>query len=1154
MKQLEHIRLVQFYLMEREDIAIDWVTGLFGPNGSGKSSVLDAVQIALVGGNANYAALNAQADDQSGPRGARTIRQYCLGQYGVEEGNIVRDSAVTYITLVWRDTETREPLSMGVCIAAQANRDGHEVLGRYLLPGIELAMSDHLETIDGEERPREWAAFRHQLQERARVSGQDSLFADSDRFMNAYLFALRGSGGKPAADAFRRAFRFAMRMRFDKSVDEIVRYQVLESRPIEIQKFKEVMESFRKLAELVAQVEQKIAGAEVVDKEFARAAAEARRAASWSALAADVKVEAANAGHDAAMLAAESATELLAGITSDIATTASDLEHAQNETQRVKQLRERHAAHAQHGLAQSQIAEKTGLATRSEQELTRELGYLTRVMRDAADSKLVPQATLELRAAAEPVAQWNAAARPEDRTRDGLRALLKPALSIVAQALNELFHTRTDLSRRTDVAKQDVASLEENLRRIAEGRAPLTENVQRLMSALRDQGLSPTPLCDVVRITDGEWQPAIEAYLGPHLQALLVPGEQEKRAFVIYRGLPGVYGAKIVIESHHRESRPTTVGSVAELIEGTVPAAVAYLRAQLGDTRRADGEEALDSRRALTRDGMLVRGGAMERLKLVQPQDFRLGARGSREQRDTLKRRLGERQRDLVALHAEAERARMLFERLQIVATQETVLQRFLASFDALQAANADVHTLRQALSAAADEEYVRLGEQERECNDRVSALTRRGTELAEAKGVATEALRQRTLAVTAAATAAAAAQDGSRQARSHAEFDADVASKQWDILLQRTNGETDTMQEACDQQVRSAQRACTTAIQNGTARLGEFVSQYREHLPPEAQPGQDPEAWRKAAVWVTELLVRLRNTDLQNYKREMQEAYETSRTTFRNDVALKLYESLERLDDHMAALNEVLRTCPVFSNGERYAFHRKTRPQYQALLRFIKDVGTHGLGGDLLGDQQQLPEEFRALLEDTTVAGAAGTKTPLDDYREFFEFDIEILREDPMTRIPKHLTLLSKRLGPSSGGEHRAPVYVIAGAALASAYRMAKGATGGIRLIVLDEAFDKMDSTNIIATMRYLDDLGLQVLLAGPGANMPILDPFLHRYYEIARDAQLQAMQFSGHTVTEAARALLRSDLFEFAPELLHDELTAMARPTPAGVARASA
>ena len=503
MKQLEHIRLVQFYLMEREDIAIDWVTGLFGPNGSGKSSVLDAVQIALVGGNGNYATLNAQADDQSGPRGARTIRQYCLGQYGVEEGNIVRDSAVTYITLVWRDTETREPLSMGVCIAAQANRDGHEVLGRYLLPGIELAMSDHLETVDGEERPREWAAFRHQLQERARVSGQDSLFADSDRFMNAYLFALRGSGGKPAADAFRRAFRFAMRMRFDKSVDEIVRYQVLESRPIDIQKFKEVMESFRKLAELVAQVEQKIAGAEVVDKEFARAAAEARRAATWSALAADVKVEAANAGHDAATLAAESATELLAGIASDIATTTSDLEHAQNETQRVKQLRERHAAHAQHGLAQSQIAEKTGLATRSEQELTRELGYLTRVMRDAADSKLVPQATLELRTATEPVAQWNAAARPEDRTRDGLRALLKPALSIVAQALNELFHTRTDLSRRTDVAKQDVASLEENLRRVAEGRAPLTENVQRLMSALRDQGLSPTPVCDVVRITDG---------------------------------------------------------------------------------------------------------------------------------------------------------------------------------------------------------------------------------------------------------------------------------------------------------------------------------------------------------------------------------------------------------------------------------------------------------------------------------------------------------------------------------------------------------------------------------------------------------------------------------------------------------------------------
>lgn len=71
----------------------------------------------------------------------------------------------------------------------------------------------------------------------------------------------------------------------------------------------------------------------------------------------------------------------------------------------------------------------------------------------------------------------------------------------------------------------------------------------------------------------------------------------------------------------------------------------------------------------------------------------------------------------------------------------------------------------------------------------------------------------------------------------------------------------------------------------------------------------------------------------------------------------------------------------------------------------------------------------------------------------------------------------------------------MIAGAALSSAYRMDENNQDGLRLILLDEAFDKMDTPNIVATMRYLEKLGLQVLLASPGENLPTLTAFLHRY-----------------------------------------------------------
>ena len=154
---------------------------------------------------------------------------------------------------------------------------------------------------------------------------------------------------------------------------------------------------------------------------------------------------------------------------------------------------------------------------------------------------------------------------------------------------------------------------------------------------------------------------------------------------------------------------------------------------------------------------------------------------------------------------------------------------------------------------------------------------------------------------------------------------------------------------------------------------------------------------------------------------------------------------------------------------------------------------------------------------------GGAGVSSPLDDYREFFEFDIEIHREDPITKDLKTVGLLSKRLGTGSGGEHRAPLYVIAGAALASAYRLDKRNRDGVSLILLDEAFDKMDLTNMIATMRYLEELGLQVVMASPGDNSGTLTAFLHRYYEIQRDPDLNVVRFEGHNVSPTIREMFR-------------------------------
>lgn len=1140
MKNLERIRVVQFFLFEQQDVPLEEITGVFGPNGSGKSSLLDAVQIAMLGANKRLCALNAQADEQAT---TRSLRAYCLGQYGESPEHRVRDNATTYITLIWRDTETGAPLSMGVCLYASTDRDSHDVLGRYILPDVELFMGDHLEVVDGEERPRAWATFRHQLIERSKVSGQDPLYADSERYIRAALLALRGTGSAPVPEAFTRAFRFALRMRFDKTVDQIVRNDVLEARPTNIKKFKEVTESFRRLAEMVAQVEAKIADGTRVGVEYDKAADESRRTATWNALSKMAAAQVANENFEQASIATESAKEAVQ--VCEGKKTALEIEalEAKTAAERARVQREAHAAHKDYGALQTSIQAAASRVQAKRTEVANSVQLVRRALNEAAGSDFLKGQASGLQVAVRALDQLKGQVADGTATREAVVATLRPALKTAQVAFNELFSQGGILKRGLDDARAAERQAKENLARVQAGRVPLLAETQKLLNELGDHGVQATPVCDLVRIVDPDWQPVIEAYLKRNMEALLVSADQEKDAFRIYRGLTGsqaVYGAKIAMESRQTIGKRFEQGSVAELIDGDNPAAVAYLQRQFGDLRCADSDkEALAGHRTLTKDGMLVSGGEIERLRPVQPAQFRIGA-GSTSHRSAVQGELERAQKAILELENQERALNGLVAALQQVAHEHTVLKYVGDAWSTMDEAQHEVASKTELLKGAADEDYVRLGEEETAARQRAAEAEGRLREVAEEIGGAKAKRTQCEGQEAAAKTAADAAHTAATEARQHPEIDKDFEARQWDTLLDKYDSAYAAMVQHAEDQQRSCRRRMESAITAGSRELGVFLQKYREHAPHEIATD-----WLKAREWLKDLLKQLNDTQLVPFKADMDAAYRTSQETFRNDVAIALNNNLEWLGETMDRLNAVLRECPTFSNGERYRFRRVARPQLESLLKFVKNVAAYGPTEDLLGGPGELPEEFRALLEDKVAPGATGVRSPLDDYREFFEFDIEILREDPLTKAPKVVGHLSKRLGPGSGGEHRAPLYVIAGAALASAYRLDRGHKDGLRLMLLDEAFNKMDPTNIIATMRYLEELGLQVFMASPGENLGILTAFLHRYYDILRDVDNNAVMIEGREVLPETRSLFRADLPEFNPGLVEQELAAMRRGT---------
>lgn len=1137
MKKLIRIRVVQFFLYEMRDVDVGMSCGIFGANGSGKSSLLDAVQIVMLGANESRGsagvAFNAQADESN--HNSRNIRSYCLGQYGDSPEARVRDSANTYITLVWEDTATKEVVSTGVSIYVSADREKSDVQGRYILPA-DLTLNDHLEFVDGEYRPRPWASFRQMLSQRAH--GEEVLFHDSERFVTAMLFRLRGSRGAPRLDSYRQAFRFGLRMKFDKSVDDIVRQQVLETRPTNIKRFKEVLHTFQEMAALVRSVQAKLDEAELIETDFADAHRRNIHSVSLAALAQAAELEVANE----AVTAAEEA-EGRAAADLEVANVRRDevnrqVEAAEQHARDSASDRDKHTSHADAALLRESLIGIQNRLTEQRMGLHRSIKAIGKAIDAQIPGKLVADS-----AEATTLAFRDIHALLEGEklgSRDAVESTVRKALRAAKLLSNEVFEEMQSVGRAQVAAEADLAGVRENQERIAKGKPPLEGPAAALKRVLANAGVDATPVCDLVRVDDSDWQPAIESYLGTsNMQALLVDETDERKAFRVSRQA-GVYEAKVVMPSKFSNRGSPRRGAVAELISGNSVAAVNYLRAKFGDTQRADTEdECFAHRFAMTKDGMLLADGEMVRKKPGDPAFFKIGPT-STATRTSIAERARQLEEQVEALKDRYAKLKVLLNNLSpfVGGEQDKVLD-ILEAFDRLSRETSDEADLAQRLQTLDTEEYRQLVQAAEEADAAVTALRKLQLDKVQAVGAAETECRQKS-EDTKKKQALALTQKGIADAARAAEgFDAGYASDQWEKLLTRHGLSFREIVTDCTRRSNGAKDDSRQKASSAMQKLSAFLVRHNEFMPAGTQ-----DDWRSARAWLGARVIILTETGLRENKARMEDALTAAKSTFRNDVAVALHEHLEWLSDTINRMNEALRLAPMFTNNERYQFRAHARPAFTVLLKFIKDVAQYGPTEDLLGGAGELPKEFEELMREKAVTGAAAIKSPLDDYREFFDFDIEVLREEASTGTIKHIGWLSKRVGSGSGGEHRAPLYVIAGAALSSAYRLERGDDTGIRLLVIDEAFIKMDPRNIVATMRYFEELGLQVFMASTGDALGSLTAFLDRYYDIMRDAESNVVVLEGHDVSPETREMFRADLPEFNPELVEAEIRRQYQP----------
>jgi uncharacterized protein YPO0396 len=219
--------------------------------------------------------------------------------------------------------------------------------------------------------------------------------------------------------------------------------------------------------------------------------------------------------------------------------------------------------------------------------------------------------------------------------------------------------------------------------------------------------------------------------------------------------------------------------------------------------------------------------------------------------------------------------------------------------------------------------------------------------------------------------------------------------------------------------------------------------------------------------------------SDIIKYEEDLEKAKENCHLEFRESFLARLKENIENAKLEFKNLNSALKD--IYYGEDTYKFeltsNKKKESIYQMITSKKNEVGFNLWSQSFEDDYK---EEMDDLFSKLTAYDDKGEKVLLEytDYRNYLDYDIIVEKRDGTVQR------FSKIYGEKSGGETQTPYYVAIAASFVQLYKM--GDT--VRIIMFDEAFDKMDDNRISSMMDFLNSQNFQIILATPPAKLEVI------------------------------------------------------------------
>ncbi len=674
------------------------------------------------------------------------------------------------------------------------------------------------------------------------------------------------------------------------------------------------------------------------------------------------------------------------------------------------------------------------------------------------------------------------------------------------EKLNRLKKSIAEMQKETEETKKEAEGvlrdirkkerqISEELTQLKSGNKAYPKYIERARSMIQQRLLKVTGravevhvLADLLDIRDETWRNAVEGYLGNNKLSLVVAPEYAEAAMAVYEELDRneYYNVAVLdTEKAGQNSFEVVTDALAEEVEVRESYLQPYINLLLGRVVKCQSlEELRRCRIGVTPDCMLYH---TLRLQHMNPDNY---TRFAYIGKDSVRKRTRLLEKNQAAMEEEKKPQEELLKEcgrildmealdeetgvylewqqdMETLKKKEKEIKRLEQKFKKLKAQNVDEwEKEREAIRKLCEgkrAEQTALNKLIFSLNDKIDGHHRTAVQLQEDM-----VLRERDF-------------------EPDEELEAEIRS----YVEGNKNLRYDQIRNQFLEELKEAEQARDMAFQSLVDARGDYARKY---------PNRNFSLSARDNSEYDRLIEMMECGNLEEYKKLAAEQAKSAVLHFKEDFIFKIRSAIRDALQRKDELNRIISRLDFGKDKYQFVIGKNKGADGRYYDMFMDDsleVNPSRLK-DSLDNQMNLftmehENQYGEIVNDlinifippdnATPEQMEEAKRNMDryaDYRTYLSFDMQqlIQNKDEVIKIR-----LSKMIKKNSGGEGQNPLYVALLASFAQAYRISLSPkiqrNPTIRLVVLDEAFSKMDAEKVASCIELIRGLGFQAIIS---------------------------------------------------------------------------